>query len=241
VVILQQIPLNIRLDREATFANFFVSDASPNGQVLAALQELCSCEVGCTNEERYVYLWGVPGAGTSHLLQAACQQVQNSGRMAQYLPLAEVGTLDPSSLLDGLEMVDLLCLDDIQDVTGHPEWDGALFALFNRIREQHSCLLIAAKCAPKDLKCSLPDLASRLTWGLTRRLAILNDTEKPLALQKRAAIRGLDLGDEVAAFLLRHGKREPRELFACLDALDHVSLAEKRRLSIPFVKEVLGL
>lgn len=232
----RQLPLNIRLSDEATFDNFWVGDQGGNKQVIGALQALGSARP----EERFLYLWGRSGAGLSHLLQAACHHGAAAGLRSQYLPLQELAALDPVGVLEDLEQLDLLCLDDLQAVVGKGDWDRALFHLYNRMREAGTRLLVSARCAPRELTVSLADLQSRLAWGTVYRLEALDDGDKQRALQWRARKRGMDMGDEVAQYILLRGSREPRELFACLDHLDRLSLVEKRRLTIPFVRQVLG-
>src|SRR4029078_5447301 len=85
----------------------------------------------------------------------------------------------------------------------------------------------------------LPDLLSRLSWGMVFKLSPLADDEKLTVLTRRANGRGIGLPEEVAKYLLTHCPRHMATLFAALDALDKASLAAKRRLTIPFVKEVL--
>lgn len=234
----QQIPLNIYLDDNATFANFFVGEKSANRQILSALQKLCDNDANQLLDS-FLYLWGSAGAGLSHLLQAACHDAQARGMQSQYLPLVELAGFEPEALLEGLEHLDLVCIDDLQQVVGRPGWDEAIFHFYNRARERRIRVLISAKCAPRDLASPLSDLVSRLASGITYRVEAMDDLEKQQALQRRALSRGLEMSDEVARFILSHGSREPRDLFDCLEKLDRKSLAEKRRLTIPLVKEIL--
>jgi DnaA-homolog protein len=117
----------------------------------------------------------------------------------------------------------------------------ALFNLYNRIRDAGKLLLVAAVIGPRELPVKLPDLASRLQWGLTLQVHSLDDQDKQQALQLRARARGLELSDEVAHFIIQRLPRDMNELFWQLNRLDHASLAEQRKLTIPFVKKILGL
>jgi DnaA family protein len=87
----------------------------------------------------------------------------------------------------------------------------------------------------------LPDLKSRLAWGVVYQLHALSDEQKLDALKLRAQGRGLDLDLPVGKFLLRRCPRNMAQLFETLELLDQASLAQQRRLTIPFVKEVLGV
>ncbi len=67
------------------------------------------------------------------------------------------------------------------------------------------------------------------------------DEEKLLALQLRGKLRGFELPEDVGRFLLKRLDREMRTLFMTLDQLDRASITAQRKLTIPFVKEILGL
>ena len=232
----QQLSLGVSLNDDATFDNFYTRAGSGNAQVLEILRRQLQ-----PGGEVYVYLWGGAGAGLTHLLQAACHACQSRGLTAQYLPLRELVGFAPQSLLEGLEAVDLLCLDGLQAVVGQAQWERALFHLFNRLRDNDKRLLAGAHCNLGQLPVGLADLASRLRSGVVMQVAGMTDFEKQAALQLRAAARGLELGDEVAQYILHRAPRDTNELFYYLNRLDDASLAEQRRLTIPFVKRVLNL
>lgn len=71
-------------------------------------------------------------------------------------------------------------------------------------------------------------------------LASLNDDEKKLALQLRASMRGFELNEAVADYILARAGRSFEDLMAVLDTLDDKTLETQRRLSIPLVKETLA-
>jgi DnaA family protein len=191
--------------------------------------------------EPFIYIWGAEGVGASHLLQAACHAASANGLHSQYLPLEELAGFAANELLDGLEQLDLLCLDGVHHVMGQSGWDHALFHLYNRLRDKPQCrLLVSADCAPRDLGSRLPDLISRMGWGVSFHLLPLNDDEKIAALKLRAHARGIVLTDDVLRFIIHRASRDMVELFEHLQQLDTLSLAEKRRITIPFVKEALG-
>ncbi|MOA44467.1 DnaA regulatory inactivator Hda [compost metagenome] len=118
----------------------------------------------------------------------------------------------------------------------------AIFNLYNRILETgRTRLFITGDRPPRQLNLNLPDLASRLDWGQIYKLQPLSDEEKLLALQLRGKLRGFELPEDVGRFLLKRLDREMRTLFMTLDQLDHASITAQRKLTIPFVKEILGL
>lgn len=229
---INQLPLNIQLNDIATFANFYNGN---NQAVVKYLQDSMQFK-----NQSMLYIWGQEGTGRSHLLQACCHLAQKLQLTASYLPLRDYKEWQPS-ILEGLEQCDVICLDDIEQLAGHAKWEEACFNLYNRIQAAGKQLIISASLQPQFLGLQLADLVSRLAWGLVLRMQPLSDEEKLIALQLRAKNRGLLLTDEVARFLLLRCPRNMQVLFTTLEKLDRASLAAQRRLTIPFIKEVLDL
>jgi DnaA family protein len=219
-----QIPLQIKLNDAATFDNYF---AGANANIVNILQ---------ADSEPYLYLWSAEATGKTHLLQALCH-ARGQGQ-AIYLPLQELAQ-QPAAILEGLEQFALVCLDDVQCIAGRPDWEEGLFHLYNRIREQGGHLCITSTVSPEQLPVQLADLLSRLKWGPVFQLQSLKDEDKVNAMQLRARLRGFQLPDDVAMYLLKRYPRDLHNLFALLDKLDSASLQAQRRLTIPFVKEWL--
>ena len=227
----RQLTLDVQLGDEATFDNFLVIRGT--GPLQGSLRAQLS-----PSGEPLIFLCGPRGAGKSHLLQAACHQ---AGAGALYLPLADMRHYDPGEVLQGVDALELVCLDDLQAVLGDEAWELALFDFYNRARESGSRLLLAASAAPRMLELGLEDLRSRLGWGVVYQLPAADDADKAAILRFRASRRGLNMPPEVANYIVSRSPRALEHLLGQLDALDRASLAEQRSLSIPFVKEVLGL
>jgi len=221
---MNQLLLGIGLRDNVSFSNFY---PAKNHQAVQALQLV---------DETFIYLWGSSGSGKSHLLQALCQDIAEQGQAVAYLPLAEE-SMAPQ-MLEGMEAMSLLAIDDLDQIAGNVEWETALFHLYNRMRDAGGRLLVAARVAPAALPVQLPDLASRLSYGLTLQLHELNDEEKLKLLQLRAGNRGFDLPDEVANYLLKRCERDMDSLIQLLDKLDSATMEAQRKLTIPFVKSL---
>ena len=129
--------------------------------------------------------------------------------------------------------------DDVERVADHPAAELALFHLFNRARDQGQTLAMAATLPPAQLPIGLPDLASRLTWGLTLPVRALSGDDTLQALSLRASHLGLQLPPAVGRYLMNRAPRDLPAQLALLDRLDQASLAAQRRLTIPFVKTLL--
>ncbi len=226
----RQLALGFKLREDISLSTFIPGNNSQ------AITDLTTTARGIG--EPLIYLWGGKSTGKSHLLQAACQLADSEERPAVYIPLQQAELFQPD-ILNDLESLKLVCLDDLQRVTGDPAWEQAIFHLFNRLRDIGASLVVAADQGPSNLPIKLPDLASRLAWGLSYQLHPLTDDEKQSALIQGAERRGLDISRDTAFYILRHAPRDMGSLRVLLDRLDHASLEAQRRLTIPFVRSLI--
>lgn len=225
-----QLPLGISLREEARFENFILGE---NGLLYESLKSSAKGD-----GDPLIYIWGSLGSGRSHLLQAVCHEADSLYRHSVYLPMSELIAFDPS-LFESLEQMDLVCIDDVECLVGHQAWEEAMFHLFNRLRAANVRLIVAASEPPARLNFSLKDLTSRLQWGLVFQIQPIQEDEKIETLKARANSRGFELSDDVLRFIMHHGKRDLTDLLRVLDQLDHASLSAHRRITVPFVKQVM--
>lgn len=223
---MRQLSLGVRLTDRAVFGNFLVGG---NAAALAAARALAA-----TAGEGGLYLHGAPGSGRSHLLQALCVAVPGSA----FLPMTELAALGPG-VLEGAAALPLVAIDDLDLVAGHGAWEQALFSFYNERRG--SGIAVAAGAPATRLAIRLPDLASRLAGLPHYALAPLDESQQRQALQLRARSRGFELPEETVVFLQRRFPRDMGRLAAVLDELDAASFAEQRRVTVPFIRQVLGL
>jgi DnaA-homolog protein len=226
---MRQIPLGVRLPDRATFASFL---PARNGQVLEHLERVAAGSVaGLT------WLCGPAGSGKTHLLQAACAAASER-RRAGYVPLAEVAPLGVG-VLEGLPQLQCLCLDDVDEVVGQSAWELGIFGLLRELEESGGQLLLSAQAPPALLSWALPDLGSRCAAGAVFQLRVLDEDEQRTALQLRAGLRGLELPEETWQWLRKRFPRDMGTLYQLLDTLDEAALTAQRRLTVPFIREVL--
>lgn len=185
--------------------------------------------------DQFCYLWGASGAGKSHLLQA----LSHASDTAVYLPLAQLREHGAESL-EGLEAYRFLVLDDLQAVAGQPVWEERLFALFNHLHANAGRICMAADASPVQLPLQLADLRSRLQLSVVFEVQALDEAGRMEVLQQRAHARGIELKDEVASYIMHHSVRGMRDLLTVLERLDTLALAEKRRITIPFIRSTFG-
>ena len=226
-----QMPLGLRWPARQSFEHFVVG---ANALALSACVRAAS-EAAAP----WVYLSGPAGSGKSHLLMAACQQAGAAGRSAQYLALDGLAE-GASAAIRGLGGTDLVALDQLDALVGDPAAQHALFDLYNRLRSESANVLFAARAALPALQLELPDLASRL--GACTQLALqpLDEMARRNLLRDSAAARGMELDDKVLDWLFRYHARDLASLGRLLDRLDRASLAQRRRITIPFLRELLS-
>ncbi|MBW7469426.1 DnaA regulatory inactivator Hda [Marinobacter sp. F4218] len=227
-----QLPLGIKLRDDARFDNFH---GDRNASAASRLKAICEQPEGIP----VVVICGDSDTGKSHLLQAICHDAESRSRAAVCISIAELEPFGPEALA-GLEGADVICLDDVDRITGQGAWEEAVFHLYNRVQDRGGLLVVSLSEVPSAASFTLPDLVSRLTHGLTVQLGIYRDDDRLRILMARAEQRGLVIGDDVAGFIMRRAPRRLGDLLAILDTLDENSLQAQRRLTIPFVKTVMG-
>ena len=224
---MSQLALPLQLADHAVFDSYY---RAGNDTVVDLLCSLADGEDG-----QGCWLAGAPATGKTHLLQAVCER---AGDRAVYVPLSVLADAGPGPL-EGLASREIICLDDIDAVVDTEDWERALFALCNEVVDANRCLIVSAGMSPREIPIRLPDLQSRLLQLPVFRIEPLGESDRIAALQLRARHRGLDLPDDTARFLLSRSRRDMASLYALLDKLDVEALRAQRRLTIPFVKQVL--
>ena len=222
---------------KASFVNFWPGS---NSELVATIQARVELKQAATeNKPRVTYFYGPSSAGKSHLLFAAIRHAQDMDIVNSYLSLS-----DPYVSPDMLAVIDvanLVCIDDVDAWAGDKDKERALFTLFEQIKHASGQLLLSAKQPPELSEFVIPDLVSRLSSGLIYPLHELDDEQRFDALKMRAKARGLSISDDAVRYLLSRSSRDTGALFDVLDQIDHASLVEQRRVTIPFLQSLLTI
>jgi DnaA family protein len=221
----QQLILDILPAAEPTFDNMVLGT---NAAAVTAAKDL--------QPGQSAYFWGPQASGRSHLLRASVKWFDGVYIEASQA-LASI-----NHLLDGQTMPALVAVDDVHRLD-EPAL-GALFGLYNRWREQSADqtafrLISAGDRAPLQMQCR-EDVRTRLGWAMVFRIEPISDQEKFDALMQYAQASAMPLSTDVLKWLLVHGSRDIRALFAVLDALDRYALANHRPLTLPLLKSMMA-
>ena len=159
---ISQLTLSVQLPDDETFSSFqSIANYSATEQLKSFIK--ASSNVAQPSHVNSFYLFGLSGVGKSHLLHASCTFAEKLGLSSVCLSFSELKELSVE-VLDGLENIDLICLDDVQLIAGDKLWQQAVFDLFNRVIEQNKSLIVTGDQSVPQLKLGLADLVSRLFW-----------------------------------------------------------------------------
>ena len=235
----EQLLLRVLPPGEQAFDNFC---GRANDEARARLQRLAAGERGAG-----VRLWltGAAGAGKSHLLRATLRAAAQAGRPARYLPIGELAQLRAGERAHCDPVADPVppahgpwLLDDVEAIAGDAVAEAELMQLWN---ETAGSIVFASRLHPGGCAWQLPDLRSRLLASEVFRLEPPDDDDLRALLLARAAVVGLALDDDVVPYLLRRLPRDPHSLSRAIEQLDLASWRQRRRVTLPLVREVLGI
>ena len=190
-------------------------------------------EVATSNE--CVWIYGEARVGKTHLAQAICSQNDHS----VFLPGKVISPFDVD--LDGYDGYQKVVIDDIDCWVGRRDSEEQLLALADARFAGGLGLLVTGSDAPHQLRFSIEDLASRVRSFHCMELKALPDCEKRQWLVDEVRNRGLELADDVLEYVFARVGRSQADLAHVIEKLDFESLAQSRKLTIPFVREVLAL
>lgn len=219
---MRQLLLDWGAARPQTLESFVIG----RNQELAALLLRIASRDATSLDQRFLTLWGEPGAGKSHLLAA----------LAATGAALLLDAHSPASAFRHAAATVLYLVDDCDEFDEARQ--HAAFALYNEVRELGGVLVATAKKPPAQLEMR-EDLRTRLGWGLVYQVHGLTDEEKIAALTQAAQARGLVLSAGVLPYLLTHFRRDMRSLSAMLDALDRYSLETQRPITTHLLRELL--
>lgn len=226
----KQLPLQFEFQSTQNFSAFY---SGSNEEIVTNLQQIF------ITQEQQIFLWGAASSGKSHLLQATCQNANDSNKTSFYFSL-DAKTLPPPTILDGLDNIDLVCFDNIDQIIENTEWEQAFFNFFNLHRDNNKHLVLSASCPPRYIGLQLPDLKTRMSWGLTLKLNPLSDEQRLHALIYKANVLGFEIPTHVGKFLMTHYTSDLPSIWKLLNRIEIATLAAQRKITIPFLKQIMA-
>ena len=225
-----QLPLPLDFDKRFTLDNYIAPNADYLRQQLSALFDGAG--------ENLIGLCGVEDSGKTHLLKACALYARDSHLAYHLFDAGQLLNARAEGLSD-LPGGSVVAVDNLQRIAGHPAWEQQFYQLINRVKQAELSFIFSLSRSPRDIEFKLPDLKSRLMWGLLITLQSPDDAQLELILKTRARLLGLELSQEVVNYLLTHYSRKLSEQMRLLLRLDHAAMSQQRRLTIPLIRQVL--
>ncbi len=185
-----------------------------------------------------LYIYGVKNSGKTYLLQSLCNEYSKNKKSALFLPLKEVVKYG-LDIIESIEDMDLVCIDGIEIIQNKKEWEVGLFNLINNSLQTGCRLIFTSSYNYEKAIFTLPDLDSRIKKFSSYELFPIGDDYLLDALKNIAKLSSISLGDREAQYLITYTKRNMSDLVKILESLDQLSMENKRRITIPLIKELL--
>lgn len=227
---MSQLPLPLAFDRRFSFENFLHQD----GAYIESQLKACIEGVG----EPIIGVCGAENSGKTHLLNACAYYARETGFHCQFFDAAQLITAKPGDF-SSLTADSLIAVDNLQFMAGQRNWEKEFFHIVNLAKAGEIRFVFSIDQQPREVGFRLPDLKSRLYWGLMIQLQPVSEEELPAMLEFRAAKLGLHMSASVSRYLLAHYPRSISAQMDLLYRLERVALSQKKGITIPLIRQTL--
>ena len=225
----RQLALQIQINERASLDNFFIS--KNNNKAIQILKNILER----SNNGAQIFIDDLGSNGKSYLLQAICNDFSNSNNSTIYIPMQKAINLEPS-ILEGINDLNLICLDDIDLISNQRDWELALFNLINECYEKDCFLLLSGSIEKLEV---IPDLISRIKKMEILRLKAIDDDELLRATQSISKNLNIEISDKNMNYLINNSRRDIKTVFGILSQLEKESLERKKSIGLNLIKEVI--
>ena len=229
----KQLNLDVKLDEAININNFIICPSTEI--ILKASRDFISGP----DTTKTFFLWGKKGAGKNYLLHSINREFLEKKLHSAFISF-ENSLLDNPSVLDGLEDLDVIFIESMEQFPSSKEWELALFNLINACLLKECKIFISSQVTAKHMEINLVDLKSRLLAFPAFELPEINEDEKLKAMQEAASRKGWELEDNVLSYILTHTSRNLSDLMSLMNELDTFSLEKKKKVSIALVRELIS-
>jgi chromosomal replication initiator protein len=227
------------------FENFVLG---PNNRLAHAAAVAVAANPGRAYNPYFVH--GNVGLGKTHLLQAICLKVLESdpttriyytsceGFMTQFLDAVQAGEM--AAFRHRFRDVDVLVIDDIHFLAKRDRTQEEFFHTFNSLYQAHKQIVLSSDAAPEEIPDLQERLVSRFKWGLVSTISAPDYETRIEILKNKGRLRGLELGDDVAAYIANRIDTNIRELEGAIVKLQVLCSVEKRPVDLGLAAQALG-
>jgi chromosomal replication initiator protein len=234
----------LKLHPDYTFDNFVVG---PSNRLAHASCVAVSQSLGRTYNP--LFLYGSSGLGKTHLLHAVCCEARQrfDGAVIQFLSCEEfvnrfiraIETGNVAGFQSQFRTVDVLVIDDVQFLREREQSQEEFFHTFNALYNNGRQIILSADSPPGKIPSLEERLISRFSWGLVARIDPPSYETRVAIVQKKAHLRGLNIGDEVAEYVARKVQANIRELEGALTTLYAFSMTTGQQMTLELAQRAL--
>ncbi len=233
------------LSPDYSFGNFIIG---PGNRLAHAAAIAVAAKPGRAYNPFFIHA-GV-GLGKTHLLQAICQTAMRSyptlqiyytsceGFMTQFLDAVQAGNM--AEFRHRFREVDILVIDDIHDLSKRDRTQEEFFHTFNCLYQAGRQIVLSSDAPPNEI----PDLEERLTsrfnCGLVARIDKPSFETRVEIVKSKALMRGLELSDDVAAYIAAKIDSNIRELEGALISVQSTAMINGTPIDMDLAKHAIG-
>ena len=196
-----------------------------------------------------LYIYGNSGLGKTHVAQAIGHEIRQRHPHLQVLYVsmnkfqAQFQTATKNGEIPDFihfyQMIDVLIIDDIQELSGKPGTQNAFFNIFNHLQMSGKQLILTSDKPPVELKDIEQRLLTRFKWGLSAQINIPDHETKVKIIRAKAQQIGAAISDEVINYLAENISANVREIEGALSSLVANTSFLGRKITTSLAKEVL--
>ena len=185
------------------------------------------------------FLYGGPGLGKTHLVQAIGNEIlrRNPSYKVLYTPISNFYSEFIECIQKGrgkefsnkYEKLDCLIIDDFQFIVGKEKSQEEFFNIFNNLYQRNKQIIVTSDRLPTQIKSVDSRLASRLTQGVAFDLQLPKFEDKCAILRAKAELMGADIEDEAIEYIAENVNTNIRDLEGELSTI--LLMSEVRHLT----------
>jgi chromosomal replication initiator protein len=230
------------LDPSRTFSAFL--KARFNGLAFSSALEVAK---NPSNKYNPLYIFSKWSVGKTHLLHAIGNEAikNNPDNKAVYLSAQKIidhfdrTFLGSNTGFWGKERPPrFLLLDDIQTVVAGCKSQEELLSLCTQFLESKRQLVVSASVPPSQIKNLLPQLRSRLEWGLITEIKAPDQETKMKLIHQRARQQGIQFQED-ATFFLASSNNDLKNLVKQIKKIEGHTTLYGKKMDISVVQSIL--
>ena len=242
---LKKIIIDPQLNPGLTFATFIEGECNR----LARSAGMSVAVNPGNNPFNPLYIYGDSGLGKTHIVQAIGHEVRQRHPELQvlYVSMNKFQAQFQTAYKNGeipdfihfYQMIDVLIIDDIQELTGKTGTQNAFFNIFNHLQLAGKQLILTSDKPPVELKDIEQRLLTRFKWGLSAQLNTPDYDTKLKIIRVKAQKFGAQISDDVVAYLADNISANVREIEGALSSLVANASFLGRKITTSLAKEIL--